>query len=530
MSTPSPPSPVRLSRSYNAASHFIDRHIQEGRGQKVAFIDDDGEHTYAFLADQVNRCAHALATLGVCQEQRVMLALLDSVAFPIAFFGAIKLGAIPVPVNTLFTTEDIACLLRDSRACAFILSRALHDKLEPATHDQPALRHIRVAGNADDSWNAALSAASDAPFGVADTTPDDAAFWLYSSGSTGQPKGTVHLMGSLAQTAHLYGEAVLGIHEEDVVLSAAKLFFAYGLGNAMTFPLHVGATAVLMAERPTPASIARRFDAHAPTIFFGVPTLYGAMLSSSEDVNVSHLRRCVSAGEALPADLLSRWQARYQLPILDGIGSTELLHIFLSNRPDDVKPGASGRAVPGYTLRIVHADGAPVENEAIGELEVNGPSAALAYWNQRGKSLTTFCGPWTRTGDKYRRDDDGYYFYAGRADDMLKVSGIWVSPFEVESALMHHPAVREAAVVGKRDADALIKPKAFVVLEPGIRKPGQATSEELAVELMRHVKSLLAPYKYPRWVDFVEELPKTATGKIRRFLLREREARDTPTE
>jgi benzoate-CoA ligase len=355
-------------------------------------------------------------------------------------------------------------------------------------------------------------------FEPAPTTCDDFCFWLYSSGSTGTPKGTVHLHSHLIQTAELYGKAILGIREDDLVFSAAKLFFAYGLGNGLTFPLSVGATTILMGERPTPQAVFQRLREHKPTIFYGVPTLYGALLASPEMLvraEVPRLRVCASAGEALPADIGKRWTELLGVEILDGIGSTEMLHIFLSNRAGEVRYGTTGKPVPGYEVRLVGEDGSVVSRGEIGELQIKGPSAAALYWNNREKSRHTFMGEWTRSGDKYIEIEDGYYQYCGRSDDMLKVSGIYVSPFEVEGALMTHPDILEAAVVAHADTDQLIKPKAYVVLKPGV-----APSEELKQALKVHVKEKLAPYKYPRWIEFVAELPKTATGKIQRFKLR----------
>ena len=354
-------------------------------------------------------------------------------------------------------------------------------------------------------------------FTPADTTCDDVCFWLYSSGSTGAPKGAVHLHSSLIQTAELYAKPILGLREDDVVFSAAKLFFAYGLGNALTFPLAVGATAVLMAERATPSAVFARLRRHQPTIFYGVPTLFAALLASPDLPKRGELRmrRCTSAGEALPAEIGRRWTEHFGVEILDGLGSTEMLHIFLSNRPGSVRYGTSGMPVPGYELRIAGDDGQPITPGQVGELQINGPTSAMAYWNNREKTRNTFQGPWTRSGDKYSIDADGYYVYSGRSDDMLKVGGIYVSPIEVESALVTHPAVLEAAVIGVADADGLTKTKAFVVL-----KSGALASE---ADLKAFVKDRLAPYKHPRQIEFVAELPKTATGKIQRFKLRERE-------
>jgi benzoate-CoA ligase len=358
-------------------------------------------------------------------------------------------------------------------------------------------------------------AASD--FAPAPTRADDPCFWLYSSGSTGTPKGTVHVQTSPMRTAELYAQPILGIHESDVVFSAAKLFFAYGLGNALSFPLSVGATTVLLGERPTPAAVCRILRQYRPTIFYGVPTLYSALLSSPElpERAELNLRCCTSAGEALPPDVGRRWLEHTGVDILDGLGSTEMLHIFLSNRPGEVRYGTSGKPISGYQIRLVDEEGKPVAKGEIGELHVAGPTSAAFYWNNRDKSRSTFLGQWTKSGDKYIEGDDGYFTYCGRADDMLKVSGIWVSPFEVEAALASHEAVLEAAVVGHADESDLIKPKAFVVLRPNV-----AATADLSVALQQHVKSRLAPYKYPRWIEFVSDLPKTATGKIQRFKLR----------
>ncbi len=492
-----------IAREYNAAERLLDRH--EGRANKVAYIDDAGSLTYGELARRVGRFASALQRIGVRPEERVLLAMLDTVDWPVAFLGAIKAGVVPVAANTLLTTSDYAYMLEDSRARALFVSKALLPQFAPLVsrveHVVTDVEKFLGLGNG--------------PFAAPRTTCDDACFWLYSSGSTGAPKGTVHVHSSLEQTAELYAKPVLGIGEDDVVFSAAKLFFAYGLGNALSFPLSVGATTVLMPERPTPQSVFKRLVERRPTIFYGVPTLYAAMLAHPEFPSALKLRICTSAGEALPRELGERWKARTGIDILDGIGSTEMLHIFLSNRQGEVRYGTTGRALAGYHLRLTDERGAEVKQGEIGDLWISGPTAAAGYWNQREKSRTTFCGKWTKSGDKYSCDGDGYYTYAGRSDDMLKVSGIYVSPFEVEAALASHEAVLEAAVVGAEDGEKLVKPKAYVVL----KQEGAAT-EELRSALQQHVKARLAPYKYPRWIEFVPELPKTATGKIQRFKLR----------
>lgn len=511
-----------IPRQYNAATWFIDRHSDERRADKIAYIDERGQHSYRQLAEWVNRAGNALIGLGLEIEHRIAMIMLDTVDFPTVFWGAIKAGIIPIPLNTLLTTNDYAYMLADSRARALVVSEALLEKVTPILSGLPFLKHVIVAGREGHGHTllADLLASSPTELAPAPTTSDDIAFWLYSSGSTGAPKGAIHLQRDLAATAVLYGENVLGVRENDVVFSAAKLFFAYGLGNGMTFPLHAGATTVLLSERPTPESVMRTLSDHQPTIFYGVPTLYGSILSdpaNRRETGSSRLRVCTSAGEALPEDVGRRWEDRFGAAILDGLGSTEMLHIFLSNRRGEVRYGTSGKPVPGYEMKIIGDDGNEVAEGEMGELAVCGPSAAVAYWNQREKSLHTFRGAWTYTGDKYYVDEDGYYHYAGRADDMLKVGGIWVSPFEVETALIANDKVLEAAVVGHPDGEGLIKPKAFVVLQQGVN-----AGEALVEELQAFVKSRLAPYKYPRWIEFVDVLPKTATGKIQRFKLRAR--------
>jgi len=511
------PPHVELPRSYNAAVDLLDRHVLEGRGDRIAVIDDDGHYTYRDLAARADRAAGALRDLGVQPEQRVALVLLDGVDFPAAFLGAIKLGAVPVPLNTLLTPEDYTYMLRDSRARAVIASAALYGKLGPAIEACPGIA-VAVVGAATNapSWRLLVEEAAPITH-AAETTPDDIAFWLYSSGSTGKPKGAMHFHGSLMWTAALYALPILGIKPDDIVYSAAKLFFAYGLGNALTFPFAAGATAVLCSERPAPATVLRVMRQHRPTIFGGVPTLFAQMLADTSwgrDA-VPALRVSTSAGEALPKHISERWKERTGTEILDGIGSTEMLHIFLSNRPGDITYGTTGRPVPGYELQLRSESGDVLGEGEEGSLWVRGPSTCAGYWADRARSLATFHGAWTRTGDQYLHNRDGTWTYCGRADDMLKVGGIWVSPFEVESALAAHPAVLEAAVVGHEDKDGLTKPKAFVVLRGDAAAP-----TGLDDELKAFVRDHLAPYKYPRWIEFVRELPKTATGKIQRFKLR----------
>jgi len=514
------PPRLTIPREYNAAHDLLERNLRAGHGAKVAYIDDRGAYTYLELAERVNRCANALVSLGLQMEQRILLCLHDSIDWPTAFLGAIKAGIVPVAVNTLLTAQDYEYMLRDSRARALIVSPPLLKTFAPIIGKAPLLDHVIVAGEcaADAASLAELLAGAEPRDATAPTTCDDMCFWLYSSGSTGAPKGTVHLHSSPIWTAELFGKGVLGLTDDDVVFSAPKLFFAYGLGNALSFPLAAGATSILMAERPTPDAVFKRLAEHRPTVFFGVPTLYAAMLASpSLPLRDAFTPRiCVSAGEPLPEEIGRRWSQRFGVDIVDGIGSTEMLHIFLSNRPGDLKYGTTGLAVPGYELRIIDDQGREAAPGSIGELHVRGPTSALKYWNNRDKSRATFQGHWVHTGDKYWQDAESRYVYAGRSDDMMKVSGMYVAPAEVESALITHPAVLEAAVVGKEDGEGLVKPLAFVVLQAD-REPDAA----LAEELKRQVRSLLAPYKYPRWIEFVSELPKTATGKIQRFKLRE---------
>jgi benzoate-CoA ligase len=501
---------------FNAAAHFVDRHLREGRGDKVAIECGDERVTYAKLHDRVNRFGSALrARFDVRPEERVALILLDGPAFAYAFFGAIKIGAVPIPVNTLWKAADYRFLLNDSGARVLVISAELLPELRKIPPGElRSLRHVIVAGAEMGELERLL--ADGAPDLTAEPTSRDApAFWLYSSGSTGAPKGCVHLQHDMVVCAELFGRGILGITGEDRCFSVAKLFFAYGLGNALYFPLAVGATAILWPGTPAPANVYAVIARHRPTLFFSVPTGYGMLLAQEGSFDLSSIRLAVSAGEALPPALCERFRARFGIDVIDGIGSTEALHMFISNRQGAIRPGSSGQIVPGYQARIVDDLDQPVAAGEIGNLWISGDSTCACYWNQHEKSKRTIQGEWLRTGDKYSQDADGYFWYAGRSDDMLKVGGLWVSPVEVENALIEHPAVQECAVVGREDRDTLVKPAAYVVLRTGV-----SGTTELAEELQRFVREKLAEYKRPRWVEFIAELPKTPTGKIQRFKLR----------
>jgi 4-hydroxybenzoate-CoA ligase len=508
----------------NAVDWFLDRHIRDGAGDRTAFTDPWRSLTYDGLATATRRFAGGLRRLGIARERRIALLLLDTIDFPIAFWGALRGGVVPIPINTLLTPDVTAYILNDSRAEAVVVSAPLLAALGPVFHAARHLKHVIVSepnGGTPGDGIAFSDVLGGGDGDTEDTSPDEIAFWLYSSGSTGAPKGVRHVHGSLRATAETYGNQVLRIAPDDVMYSVAKGFHAYGLGNTMTFPMAVGAQAVLLPDRPTPDAVLALMRQHQPTMFGGVPTLYAGLLANpmiGPGAGSARLRRCISAGEALPADIGTRWRDMTGVDILDGIGSTEMLHIFISNRIDDIRYGTSGKPVPSYTAAILDEHGRPVPNGEPGELVINGPSAAEGYWNQRAKTRKTFRGEWTHTGDTYTRDAEGYYRFLGRGDEMLKVSGVWVSPFEVEEALIAHPAVLEAAVIGHQDKDGLIKPKAFVILRD------QAHGEDrdaLSETLKAHVKDRIGVWKYPRWIDFVDSLPKTATGKIQRFRLRE---------
>jgi len=513
--------PLRIPERFNAAAYFVDRHLAEHRYAKVAFECGGERVTYAALYERVNRCGNALRQLGVRAGDRVILLLLDTPAFACAFFGAIKIGAVAVPANVLLKPSDWQHILADSGACAVVVALELRDEFLKVDRTKlPNLKFVLVAGGESLpgalSLADAMSAASPA-LDPAATGKDEPAFWLYSSGSTGVPKGCVHRHRDMLVCAERYAKGVLGIREGDRFFSVAKLFFAYGLGNGLYFPLAAGATGILWPGSTSPANIYSVIERTRPTLFFSVPSNFAALLATTRegrDYDLSSIRYAVSAGESLPASLYHRFHERFGVEILDAIGSTECLHMFIANRPGAARAGSSGQIIPGYAARLLDESGQPVAAGEIGNLFIQSDATCIEYWNQPEKTRATIREGWIRTGDKYRVDADGYYWYAGRSDDMLKVSGMWVSPVEIEAALIEHPAVLEAAVVGREDGERLVKPAAYVVLRDA------AGTDALAAELQQFVAQKLAAYKRPRWVEFLPELPKTATGKIQRFKLR----------
>jgi benzoate-CoA ligase family protein len=511
--------PVDVPDSFNAAAWCVDRNLEEGRGDRVAVFSGDEEITYREVAERINRTGNALSALGVEMEDRVLLVLLDSPAFVYAFFGAMKIGAVPVPLNTNLKPRDVAYVLDDSRAKVLVVSAEVLPSVREILGERPHLRHVIVAGSSDDLPVLDDVMAGHSPdLAPAPTSKDDVAFWLYTSGTTGRPRAAVHLHHDMVYCVELYARAVLRLSEADRTYSIAKLFFAYGLGNALYFPFAVGGATILHPGRPDPASVFAIVNRYRPTVFYGVPTAYAGMLLAAERgaaVDMSSVRIATSAGEALPGGIFARWRERFGVEILDGIGSTEILHIFISNRSGQVRPGSTGRVVDGYEARLLDDEGQPVAPGEIGNLLVKGNSICAFYWNRHEMSCRTIQGEWIRTGDKYHQDEDGFFWYDGRSDDMLKVGGIWVSPSEVEAAIIEHPRILECAVVAAEDENALVKPRAYVVL-----KDGSAGDDTLAREIQDFVKDRIAPYKYPRWIEFVDELPKTATGKIQRFKLR----------
>jgi benzoate-CoA ligase len=515
--------PIQLPTVFNVAIHFVDCHIQEGRGNRIAYECGDERVTYQQLFERVNRAGNALKKLGVRQEERVGLLLLDTPEFPYCFFGGIKIGAVPIPINTLLKPYEYEYVLNDSRARVLIVSEALLPQILAIPKEKLRyLKTIVVFGEATEGTESLqeLLDESSPALEPEPTTKDDAAFWLYSSGSTGFPKGCVHLHHDMVVCAELYAKNILKITENDRFFSVAKMFFAYGLGNGLYFALSVGATSILWPGSPSPPNIFSIIERHKPTLFFSVPSNYSSLLSCQReggpDFDLSSVRYAVSAGEALPATLFHRFKERFNVEILDAIGSTEALNMFIANRPGAVRPGSSGQIMPGYEARIVDDNGQDVPDGEIGSLLIKGDSVCASYWNQHEKTKDTIQGHWIRTGDKYYRDPDGYYWYVGRNDDMMKVKGMWVSPIEIESVLMEHPMVQEAAAIGNIDGNQLVKPTAYLILKNGLNNTPQ-----IIEEIRQHVLGKLAAYKCPQIFEVVTELPKTATGKIQRYKLRQ---------
>jgi benzoate-CoA ligase family protein len=510
---------ISLPEQFNAATYFIDRNYQR-YGEKLAIESDAGSLTYGELYEKVNRFGNALRSLKVRIEERVFLLLFDCPEFAVSFFGAIKIGAVPVPVNTLLKPADYQYLLNQSRARVAVISEALfrHFQAMPR-RELRYLEHVIVVGQSEELKFSDLVAQADPELEAALTSRDDAAFWLCSSGSTGPPKACVHLQHDMVVCAERYAKGVLRMTSNDRCFSASKLFFAYGLGNALYFPFAVGATSILASERPRPELVFETIKRHRPTLFFSVPSNFAALLAHAErcaDCDLSSVRNAVSAGEALPAPIFHRFRQRFGVEILDAIGSTEALHMFIANRPGAARPGSSGQIIEGYDAKIVDEEDHPVPEGEIGNLLIRSDAVCSHYWNRHEQTKNTIAGHWSRTGDKYYRDADGYFWYAGRSDDMFKCSGAWVSPVEIESVLMEHPEVQEAAVIGREDQDALLKPMACVVL-----KNGNTGDPELARQLQELVLSRLPAFKRPRWTEFLPELPRTATGKLQRYKLRE---------
>ena len=512
---------IDIPENFNAVSILLDNHVREGRGNRTAIEYVDEKITYNRLLRYVNKKGNSFKSLGVEIENRVALLLHDRPAFFYSYLGAMKIGAAPIPCNTMLTPKDYYYMLKDSRAKVLVTSPELYDNVRPVLGGLKHLKHVVMVGEIVDVGDLTLytdlmKAASDR-LDCEEVSNEDVALWLYSSGSTGAPKGTIHLHQDIVFTTDLYGKHILELDEKARCYSASKLFFAYGLGNSLHFPLRFGATSIINPHRPKPENVFKIIHKHKPTHFFGVPTLYASMLNFPEagKYDLSSLNFCISAGEALQPVIFHKWLEKFNKEIIEGIGSTELLHIFISNRKNQVKPGSSGFLVPGYEAQVVDDQGKEVPVGTEGNLIVRGQSVAPFYWNKLEKTRKTMVGEWLHTGDVYYMDEDGYFWYSGRSDDMLKVGGIWVSPIEVENVLMEHEAVFEAAVVGNADGKGLIKPKAYIILEKGHK-----ASEALVKELQEYVKKKTAPYKYPRWIDFVEELPRTATGKIQRFKLR----------
>jgi len=517
---------LNLPRQFNAAEYFVDRNVAEGRGDKTAILFEDRVYTYSQLLENVNRTANILNELGVGLETRVMLLLRDTPEMIFAFYGAIKAGAVPIPTNILMKAPDFLYMLNDSRAPLLIVDAAFLPEIEKIREQALFLKNIVVCGAPprghlafDDLLTKAAPDSKAAP-----TTSDDTAFWLYSGRNPEKLMGAVHHHRHMVFCAQAYARGILGMNADDRAMGSF-LFFAYGLGNGVYFPFAVGATTILISHPPKPELFYEDLVKYKPTLFFTVPTLLGALADYKKACRrdghdlaaVDSLRACISSAEILSPEIYHRFRQEFGVEILEGTGSTEICHIFLSNRFGEVRPGSTGKVVPGYRTRLLDDDGKPVGPGQIGNLQVSGGSIASAYWNQRGETKRNMLGEWFVTGDRYLVDAEGYYFFRGRSDDMLRVGGKWLAPQEVEHTLNLHSAVAESAVVGYQDKDDLIKPYAFVVLKPDV-----SPSQSLEAEIQQFVRERIAAYKYPRWIEFVDNIPKTAGGKIQRFVMQER--------
>jgi len=508
---------VELPDIYNAATTFVDENIAVGRGARTAIYYQDQTFTYQDVYENVNRTGNALKELGVEIEHRVLLILPDSPEFAFSFFGAIKIGAVPIPTNPWMAAKDYEYLINDSRARVVIAHESVLTEIEKILDHTRFLKHVIVVGKARDkalSYETLINKASDQLQAEA-TSKDDICFWGYTSGSTGAPKGAVHLQHDMITISDLFVKPVLGMNENDLCFSASKMFFSYGLGNSLYFPFRFGASTVLWPEKPDPEKILQVIERYRPTFFFSVPTLFARFLRVEKKYDLSSLRICLSSGEPLPPAIFHQWKERTGLELLDVVGSTEATHDFLANRPGRAKAGSSGEVTPAFEAKIVDDEGREVPVGEVGNLMVKGDANAPYYWNKHEQTKRMMQGEWLKTGDTYYCDEEGYYWYCGRSDDMLKVGGLWVSPIEIENTLMEHAAVLEVGVIGATDADGLLKPKAYVLLKSEFK-----ACHELQIELQTYVKNKLAPYKYPRWIEFVDDLPKTVTGKIQRFRLR----------
>lgn len=510
---PTTPEPDR----FNAATFFVDRHLAEGRGERCAFRFAGGTVSYAALAASADRFGNVLGTLGTEIENRVVLALNDSPVLAAAFWGTVKMGGVAVPVNTLMSPAEYEFILNDSRAKVAVVEETVAPRILAVRGRCPFLRAVVVAGRPGEGALAWDYVMGKAPPGLeaAPTSREDVMYWGYTSGSTGRPKAAVHSHKDFVAAADLVGVGVFDLGPDDLTFSASKMYFAFGLGNTLYFPARVGAASVLVPERLEPERVLEVIERERPTVFFAVPTLYARLLQVEGDHDLSSLRLCVSSGEALPPAIFDGWHQRFGLELADVVGSTEALHDFIASRPGAIRRGSVGQLVPGFEARLVDDDGHPVEVGQVGHLLIKGETTSPFYWNRLERTRQTMLGEWLRTGDMFSRDADGYFYFAGRADDMLKVGAQWVSPAEVEAQLVQHPAVLEAAVVGHADGDGLVKPRAFVAL-----RPGAVASAALVAELTTFVRERLPGFKAPRWIEVVPELPKTATGKIQRFRLR----------